>query len=295
MDEINLNSLKIFLEVANSNSFLEASNKLFVSQPAISKSMSKLESDLNIPLFYRANKGISLTPSGEILYKYLKEIQDLLLTCERVLVSINDIEEGNIIIGVQSHIVRNYLMNKIDHFRLKHPGIKIQLIDTSTSSLIEKLEARKLDFVIDSTPVNTIYNNIDVEPICSLNTCFIKSKENNNNIKSIKDLEKENTIFPVSRSSLRKNLNRIFDENNCNIDPILEFETEELIIDSVRRNLGIGYVVETAISYLVDANILEKIEIPTKLPKMEINLVKINNNLTKVAKLFINEEIQIEK
>lgn len=67
MDNVNLNSLKIFLEVANSNSFLEASNCLFMSQPAISKSMSKLEEDLNVTLFYRANKGISLTPSGELL------------------------------------------------------------------------------------------------------------------------------------------------------------------------------------------------------------------------------------
>ena len=75
MNDLNMNSLKIFLEVANSNSFLEASNKLYVSQPAISKSMSKLEEDLNVTLFYRANKGISLTPSGEILYNYLKKAE----------------------------------------------------------------------------------------------------------------------------------------------------------------------------------------------------------------------------
>lgn len=73
MNNINLNSLKIFLEVANSKSFLDASNKLFISQPAISKSMSKLEEDLGIQLFYRANKGITLTPSGETLYRYLQK------------------------------------------------------------------------------------------------------------------------------------------------------------------------------------------------------------------------------
>ena len=53
MNNINLNSLKIFLEVANSNSFLAASNKLFLSQPAISKSISKLEDDLEYQLFLR--------------------------------------------------------------------------------------------------------------------------------------------------------------------------------------------------------------------------------------------------
>lgn len=295
MNEINLNSLKIFLEVATSNSFLEASNKLYMSQPAISKSMSKLEETLNVTLFYRANKGISLTPSGEILFNCLKETKNLLETCERALIAINDIEESTLVIGVQSHIVRNYLMNKIDDFRLKHPKIKIELIDMSTNQLIERLEARRLDFVIDSTPIDTVYNNISITPICSLKTCFIKSTKSDSNPQTIQDLEKETIILPILRSSLRKNLNKVFDEQDCDIKAALEFDMEDLIIDSVRRNLGIGYVVEPAIDYLVKADIIEKVDINYELPEMEINIVKIDSNLTKVAQMFIEEEIEYEK
>ncbi len=295
MDNINLNSLKLFLEVANSNSFLEASNKLFLSQPAISKSMSKLEEDLGIALFYRANKGISLTPSGEVLYKYLKDTKDLLLSCERILVSMNDVEEGNIVIGVQSHIVRNYLMDKIDHFRIEHSKMKIKLLDLGTSELIEQLVNRKLDFVVDTSLGEVKYNNIEVNPIKSLKTCFIKSTKNPNKITTIKDLKNENLILPVERSSLRKNLNLVFQKNETNITPILEFETEELIIDAVRRNLGVGYVVKDAVRYLVEANIIEYIDIEEELPKMSINLVSIHNNLSKAAQLFIEEEIRYEE
>ena len=175
MDNINLNSLKIFLEVANSKSFLDASNKLFISQPAISKSMSKLEEDLGVLLFYRANKGVALTPSGETLYKYLRETKDLLMTCERVLIAMNDIEEGKIVIGVQSHIVRNYLMDKIDDFRSKHNKISIVLIDLSTSSLISKLEERKIDFIVDSTPIETVYNNLEIKPLSESKLSGIKT------------------------------------------------------------------------------------------------------------------------
>lgn len=292
MDNINLNSLKIFLEVANSKSFLDASNRLFLSQPAVSKSMSKLEEDLGVLLFYRDNKGIELTPSGEILYKYLKDIKDLLLSCERVISAMNDINEGRIVIGVRSHIVRNYLMNKIDRFRVKYPKIVIELIDLSTSALIEKLEERKLDFIVDSSPIETLYNNIEIKPICSLSTCFIKSKNNNKIIKNINELVKENLIMPGIRSSIRKNLEDCLYKNEIEINPVMEFETEELIIDGVRRGLGIGYVVKPAVKYLVDANILEYIELEEELPKMEINLVYIDNYLTNIAKLFIDEEIK---
>ena len=294
MNDINLNSFKIFLEVANSNSFLEASNRLFLSQPAISKSMSKLEEDLGITLFYRANKGISLTPSGEVLYKYLKDTKDLLLSCERVLVSMNDVEEGNLVIGVQSHIVRNYLMDKIDHFRIKHPKIKIKLIDLSSSALLEQLCSRKIDFIVDTTNDLSNYNNIESKAICSLITCFIKSSNNKNVINSLKDLENENIVLPVERSSLRRNLENIFNEKSLKINPILEFETEELIIDAVRRNLGVGYVVKSAVQYLVDANIIEYINIEEDLPHMSLDLIYINNNLSKVAQLFIEEEINNE-
>lgn len=297
MDNINLNSLKIFLEVANSKSFLDASNRLFLSQPAVSKSMSKLEEDLGVLLFYRDNKGIELTPSGEVLYKYLKDIKDLLLSCERVLTSMNGINEGKIVIGVRSHIVRNYLMNKIDRFRVRYPKIVIELIDLSTSALIEKLEERKLDFIVDSSPIETLYNNIEIKPICSLGTCFIKAKSYKKDINKINDLEKENLILPGIRSSIRKNLEECLYKKEIEINPVMEFETEELIIDGVRRGLGIGYVVKPAVEYLVKADILEYIELDEELPKMEINLVYIDNYLTNIAKLFIDEEIQkdIEK
>lgn len=291
MNNINLNSLRIFYEVATSKSFLDASNKLFISQPAISKSMSKLEEELRITLFYRANKGITLTPSGELLFNYLKEVRDSLLSCERVLISMNDIEEGKIIIGVQSHIVRNYLMEKIDNFRLKHPKVIFELIDLPTNELIEKLEDRKVDFVIDATPISTVYNNVQIKPICSLNTTFVKSINNNNIIENLIDLEEENLILPAPRGAFRRNLNKCFNNVGIQIKPILEFETEELIIEAVRRNLGIGYVVKSAIKYLVDSNILQYVDIEEKLPEMEINLVYINNHLTNITKLFIVEEI----
>ena len=294
MNNINLNSLKIFLEVANSKSFLDASNKLFISQPAISKSMSKLEEDLGIQLFYRANKGITLTPSGETLYRYLQKTKDLLLSCERAMISMNDIEEGKIVIGVQSHIVRNYLMDKIASFRANHPKMIIELVDMSTNLLIERLEERKIDFVVDSSPIDTVYNNVKIETICSLNTCFVKSVYNIHNIESLKSLKQVYLILLVSLNSHRKNLNICCERSGVVLNPILEFETEELIIEATRRNLGVGYVVESAIQYLIDSNILERIKLKEELPKMEINLVYINSYLTKAAKLFIKEEISNE-
>ena len=291
MKDINLNSLKVFLEVANCKSFLEAANKLYITQPAVSRSISNLEADLGITLFYRANVGIGLTPAGEVLVEYLNECKNLLESCDRVLESMNDSEKGKIVIGVQSHIVRNYLMGKMKQFRLNHPNINIILIDLSTNDLIEYLEKRKVDFVIDSSPIDSIYNNLVIKPVKILKTCFIKSTEYKKKIKTLSDLQDECLILPIARSSLRKNLNKLFKDNNLKLEPQLEYGTEELIIDSVRRNMGIGYVVKDAVDYLIEDGIVDCIDLEQSLPTMEINLVYINNYLTNIGRKFIEEEI----
>ena len=183
-------------------------------------------------------------------------------------------------------------MNKIDNFRKRHPKIVIELIDLSTNILIEKLEERKVDFVVDSSPIESLYNNIEIKSICSLDTVFVKAKDNKDSINSLKDLENKNLVLPTNRSSIRKNLDNYLFNYNVDVNSVLDFETEELIIDATRRNLGIGYVVKPAVKYLVDAGILEYIDIDVDLPKMEINLVYIDNYLTNIAKLFIDEEIK---
>ena len=293
MKDVNLNSLKIFLVVATSNSFLEASNKLYISQPAISKSINKLEEDLGISLFYRANKGVTLTSDGEILLKYVKDSRKLLLACERMLSSNNSLDSGSIVIGAQSHIVRNYLLEKINNFRKIFPNVMFRIVDLSTLELIEGLEKHELDFVVDASPINTPYNNLRIQPIYKLDTCFIKSKENNKVYNKITDLEDECIVMPISRSSLRKNLFKSL-ENVIDIKPQLEYGTEELIIESVKRNMGIGYVVKGE-TLKIDKNTIDIIDLNIPLPTVEINLVYIDSYLTPLAREFITKEFDVKE
>ncbi len=293
MKDVNLNSLKIFLVVATSNSFLEASNKLYISQPAISKSINKLEENLGVSLFYRANKGVTLTSDGEILLKYVKDSRKLLLACERMLSSNNSLDSGSIVIGAQSHIVRNFLLEKINDFRKSFPNVIFKIVDLSTLELIEGLEKHELDFVVDSSPINTPYNNLRIQPIYNLDTCFIKSSENKKVYKKITDLESECIIMPISRSSLRKNLFKSI-ENTADIRPQLEYGTEELIVESVKRNMGIGYVVKGE-SLKIDNNKIDILDLNISLPTIEINLVYIDSYLTPLAREFIKKEFDVKE
>ncbi len=295
MDNINLNWLKIFMVVATSNSFLDASKKLYISQPAVSKSISSLEKALNINLFYRGNKGISLTPKGKQLFDYVSKASNLLDAAGRMIVKDNNLNSGELVIGAQSHIARYFLLEKIEVFRKKYNKVNIKIIDLSTRDLLEALENHVVDFVIDSSPIDTIYNNTIIKQIAYLDTSFIKSPKNKAIIKNPEDLMKQDVILPLSRSSLRKTLEKHLKEDNIIINPTLEFETEELIIESVKRNLGVGFVVKNAVKNDIKDGNIEIIELNYYLPKVEINIVYVENYLSPLAKLFIDSQIEIKR
>lgn len=291
MKNINLNSFKVFLAVATSNSFLEASNKLYLSQPAISKSINGLEKDLGITLFYRANKGVTLTSDGEILLKYVKDSQKLLMACERMLSSNNSLESGSIVIGAQSHIVRNYLLEKIKNFRHLYPNVTFKIVNLSSIELIESLEKHELDFVLDISPIETSYSNLRIERIHEFDTYFIKSKNNKKNYKKLIDLDGECLIMQNSNSTLYKNLVNYI-ENRIDVRAKIEFDDDSLILETVIQNNEIGYIAGEKLSSKISDEI-EIINLNNDLPKAVINLILIESQLTLPAKKFIMNEFNI--
>ena len=70
--EQNLSSYRIFYAVANTENISRAAKELYISQPAISKSIQKLEENLGVKLFERSSRGVTLTPEGELLYTHVK-------------------------------------------------------------------------------------------------------------------------------------------------------------------------------------------------------------------------------
>ena len=68
----------LFLKVVETGSFSKAANELFISQPALSQQLKKLEKEFNAKLFTRSNKGIELTKEGKIVYKYFSMFEECL-------------------------------------------------------------------------------------------------------------------------------------------------------------------------------------------------------------------------
>ena len=109
MDQ-NLSQYKIFYEVARTGNISRAARELYISQPAVSKSIKKLEESLGVSLIKRSSKGITLTNEGNILYRYLHSAFETISAGEDTLRHIHELGIGHIRIGVSSTLCKHILL-----------------------------------------------------------------------------------------------------------------------------------------------------------------------------------------
>ena len=287
LNDINLNLYKVFYVCAKCNSFKEASEKLYVTQPAISMQIKSLEDSLGTKLFYRSNTGLSLTIEGKQLYNYIEKSYNYLTAGEKIIKQNSNMYFGTIVIGAPAHIASFYLLEYIEAYRTKHPNVFFRIINGTTTELLKGLEDHSIDFVIDSSPINITNQEMTILPLMQFDTCFITTEQNTE-----KDIEKQKYVMPYERSSIRKNLEKELEKYNVKLNVVLEVETTDLIISSVKNDIGTGYVVKKSVKKELENK--ELIELKTKynLPKLELNLVYIEDYLTNLSRYFIKNHIK---
>ena len=294
-NNINLNLYKIFYDVAKCGSISKASKTLYISQPAISKSIKKLEEELNVQLFHRGLNGVELTDKGERLLYFVEKSFNNLIIAERDMIETENLQRGKLSIGMPSNIGSFFLFDKIIEFHKKFPNIEITIITGSTSKLLSLLDSYSVDFVIDTSPIKVNDKNIIIKELKGVNYCFVVHKNTKifdyTKITTIKDLEKYPLILPIPGTANRNDLEDLLIENNINIDNIINIHTSEMIISAVKRDLGIGYVIYDLVEKEVNDGELAVLNIKEQLPTVMINLLYDKSYLTPSSKIFIKDYI----
>lgn len=293
---INLNLYKTFYDVAKCGSISQAAKSCYTSQPAISKSIKKLEEELDTQLFYRNLSGVELTDKGRELLYFVEKSYNNLIIAERSMLETENLERGKLSIGMPSNIGSFFLFDKIMDFHQKFPNIEITIITGSTSNLINLLDTHKVDFVIDTSPINVrLDEGMKVTKLKAVQYCFIVKKDTRiletSDITSLKDLVKYPLILPISGTANRNDLDNILKDNNINIQNVINIHTSEMIISAVKKDLGIGYVIYNLVENEIKSNEIEVLNIKEKLPTVDINIVYDPYFLTTAPKRFIEDYI----
>lgn len=285
---IDYNLYKIFLYLFEEKSISKTAAKLYVSQPAISYSLKELESQLGYTLFYRNSKGIEPTNEAKELYSYVSTAFNIFKDAEEHIKNLNDLNIGCIRIGTPSHIGVSYLSSYIAEFRKLYPGIKFEIISKSTKDMVEMLETRKLDFIVDTLPIDS-KKKVTKITVAKLKNCFAYNKNSMKNvtIETEKDLQKYPLVLPTVTSSIRFKLDEYMESKNINLTPTVESCTNEMMVELVKKGIGIGYFIKNLIISQNDSDNFEIIEFDDNLPDVDICCVYIDDFLTAASSKFI--------
>lgn len=170
----NLNNYKVFYTVAKKQNISHAAEALFISQPAISKSISNLENGLGTKLFDRTSKGVRLTPEGEILFNHISNAFDSISRGEDELKRINELGIGQLRIGVSTSLCKFILLDYLQDFIVANPHVKMYIDCHSTVNTIKLLQENAID--IGLICETSIPNGFHFQPIAEIHDIFVASR-----------------------------------------------------------------------------------------------------------------------
>jgi DNA-binding transcriptional LysR family regulator len=237
-----MHPLRVFLTVAAEKSFSRAGEKLLRTQPAISLSIQRLETELGERLIDRSVKDLLLTDAGKIVLEYARHFENLQGGLENALAELRDKSAGRLTVGANESCTL-YLLDHIERYRRRYPKIKVQVRRSLSSKIPAELIDGDLELGIltfdpeDERLVSTVIYTDHLAFVTSPTHRFASRTE-----VSITELGEENFIAHNVVSPYRALVLREFQRHKVALRMDLEMPTVEAIRKMVQRNEGVAFL-----------------------------------------------------
>lgn len=286
---IKLESYRIFNVVSRNQSFSKAAAELYMTQPAVSQTISKLEKELETLLFNRTPKGVTLTNEGKLLHEYVNSALGILDAGEEKILEFKNLRTGQLRIGVGDTISRYFLLPYLEAFHVKYPGIKLKVLNGTTIEILAFIKAGEADVGICNLPIED--DQLQVVPCKEVHDIFVCGEKYKNLTRrpiNLDMLMKLPLIFLEKKANSRNYVENYLKEQGYTISPEFELGSHDLVLEFAKINLGVASVTkEFAMDYL-DKGILYEVRLQQEVPKRSIGIVHLKSvPLSRATKKFI--------
>lgn len=287
-----LSCYRIFYTVAKTGNISKAAKELYISQPAISKSIQKLEESMNCELFRRSSRGVSLTEEGELLYSHVKVAFETLALGEDRLRNSIELGVGHLKIGVSSTLCKYMLLPYLKEFIKQYPHINISITCQSTNDTLKLLEENKIDVGLIGKPENL--KNIDFYFLAEIKDIFVATKDYLRNLKARGVREdrilQNSTIMLLDKNNMtRQYIDDYLQENHIVVQDSIDISSMDLLIEFAKISVGVACVIREFVKQeLADGSL---VEIPLGFPihKREVGFAyKKSMKPSKSLELFVD-------
>jgi LysR family transcriptional regulator, low CO2-responsive transcriptional regulator len=232
--------LRAFHYVAICGGFSRAAEELYLTQPAISDQVRKLEEEYDVLLFNRHKKQVVLTPIGDRLLEITRRLFDNEQQALELLSESRALRSGTLRIVADS---AHHLLHTLAHFREKHPGVRISVRSGNTETVIESLYRYEADIgVLGEVPAGRDFEYVKLNstPIIA----FVSARHPLAGRRSLAlgDLAGLPLVMRERGSKTRKKLEEAAAAAGVDLQPAIEAEGREAVREIVASGAGIGFV-----------------------------------------------------
>jgi DNA-binding transcriptional LysR family regulator len=239
--KITLKQLKAFITVAESLSYTRASEKLFMSQPAVSKQIKQLEEAVNSILFEKVGKKIFLTDAGIEMLNYAKSILSKVAEAKDHLAELRGGNKGRLKIAAAT-TASSFAIDTLGQFRKLYPDVEFEFSVNNRKTLLSNLDHNLVDLVIMGLPPEN--SHYRVEAFMKNPLVFVSSVDHPLVGKAIKaaDLVNETFVVREEGSGTRQAMEVFFADKSLDIHIGMLFNSNESIKTAVMSGFGIALV-----------------------------------------------------
>lgn len=239
-------SIRSFLHAARHLSFSVAARKTYISQPAVSARIKRLEEYFEVELFERTPSGLRLTAAGKTFFDYAQRLEQMVSEAERAVKDIAEGDDVHLYLGANRSATSHMLPNLLLHFSRRCPEVRIRTELQSPDQLLERLSFGFLDAVIVELAVDP--ERFHVTPLLKdevVAICLADHPLAARGAISIEQLCREPLITnsPTSgtRQLLRERLDLV-DKHDADLNIVMELQNSELVKQMAARRPGVGLV-----------------------------------------------------
>lgn len=273
----NFEYYKIFYYVAKYENLTKAATALKTSQPAVTRTIHKLEGELGCRLFTRSKTGMKLTPEGRTFYGYVAAGCAQFFKGENDLSNLISLENGTIYISATETALHCYLFQAMEEFNSLYPNVRFKILNNSTTESVNAVKEGKVDLAFVSANLQVAkplrmkilrkYRDILIAGMR-----FEELKAGKEEL-SLKELVSYPWISLTAETITRRFLNEYFEKNGLTFAPDMELATTDMILPAVRHNLGLGFIPAEFVDAELKSGQVFEIKVKEKLPERNIVLI----------------------
>lgn len=289
MDQ-SLSQYRIFYEVARLGNISKAAKELYISQPAISKAISKLEDNLEVILFTRNSRGVQLTYEGKMLYEHARIAFDSLIRGETELKRIKNFNIGFIRIGVSNTLCKYILLSRLKRFIEEFPHIKVTIESQSSAHTLKMLDQQQIDLGVVAAPKQK--KLLTFLPVMEIQDVFVASPGYLANLKLREgediDIFQSGNIMMLDRgNNTRRHIDQYLSEHHIEINQVLEVTTLDLLIEFTKIGLGVGCVIKEFVKEDLEKGTLVELPLSSSIHKRTVGFAYNPSMYSTALKSFI--------